>query len=156
LFDKLNTPKMVVVVLVIFLIVNGFLFYHHQLVKANATSPQLAMNELDIVPPANSKSVSSSDREEPQAKKTGENADHPDGGKEGDLVAQESESGSSLASTPILPAQDQAASYSAPAAENQPVVVTDVPAPTDLKPVYEENPEATLTELVPTYQAFQY
>src|SRR4051812_13961313 len=90
-FNKLNAPTTVVVVLVLSFVINGFLFYYHQVVSNTATVPLPAATELDAVSSTNTESVNPMNQEDPQANEADKEADYPRSDKKGSLVDQESE-----------------------------------------------------------------
>jgi hypothetical protein len=141
-FDKLNALTTVVVVLVLSLVINGFLFYHHQVVNNAATVPLPAATELDAVSSTNTESVNPVNQTDPQANEADEEADYPRSDKKDSLVDQESEPEPELSPVPYRPAPDQETVYPAPVAETPAVVPTDVSTPTYPEPVSDKNPEA--------------
>jgi hypothetical protein len=139
-FDKLNAPTTVIVVLVLSLVINGFLFYHHQVVNSTATVPLPTATELDAVSSTNSESVEHVNQDEPQANEANEEADYPRSDKKDGLVAQESES--ELSPAAYRPAPGQETVYPAPVTETATVVPADVSTSTYPESADDNNPEA--------------
>ena len=135
-FEKLNTPTALVVVLVLFLVVDGFLFYRYWLTTETAAS---SAPSIDAVPATYKEDEGPSEQEEPAVKESDDEAEQPNGEKNGVLGAEEPETEPAplLAPDPTAPAQpmDQPTLV---AAENAAALPAPVPAPAYPEPFYEE------------------
>lgn len=136
-FDKLNTPRALIVVLALILLVDGFLFYQYRLSETTAAS---APSLEDAVPAAAKEDgvLSEQEDEQPGDKETSNEADQSDGEKKGELEARESDSTS--APTPYPPASAPAAGFPPVAAEDAAVLPAqeEAPVPAYPEPAYEE------------------
>ena len=88
LVDKLNTPWVLAVVLVLFLIVDGLLLYRYQLVKGTAAATpsvdaRLAMDREEV--------VDASAQQAPGAEGTAEEGEQPEGEEQGAFGIEEIE-----------------------------------------------------------------
>ena len=135
-FDRLNTPAALVIVLVLFLVVDGFLGYRYWLTTETAAS---SAPSIDTVLATYKEADGPSEQEEPAAKESDDEAEQTNSEKNGALAAEEPETEPAPLSAPdpATPAQpvDQAALA---AAENAAVLPAPVPAPAYPEPVYEE------------------
>jgi hypothetical protein len=138
LFDKLNTPTALIVVLVLFLLVDGFLFYRYRFTTETATA---SAPSLDISLATYKEDDGPSEEEEPAVKESGNEAEQPNGEKKGILGAEEPETGFSPVQAPsytAVPAQS-AEQPALVAVENTAVLpAQEAPVPTYPTPVYEE------------------
>ena len=136
-FDKLNTPAALVAVLVLFLVVDGFLGYRYWLTTESAAA---SAPSIDAVLATYKEDDDPGEQEEPTVKESEDEAEQPNGEKNGVLGAEEPETEPAPLSapdpaTPAQPPVDQAALA---AAENAAALPAPVPAPAYPEPVYYE------------------
>jgi hypothetical protein len=147
--DKRNTPKALIVVLALFLLIDGFLFYRYQIMETTAASvPSLD----DAVPSAAKEGHGPTEQEEEEEEEEAaaaaaaaedkgpdNEAARSDGEKKGNLEAQENDS--TTAPTPFPPDSAPPAGSPTPvAAENAAVLPAQQEGPVGAypDPVYEE------------------
>ena len=137
LLDNLNTPMALVVVLALFLVVDGFLGYRYWLTTETATS---STPSIDTVLASSKEDDGPSEQEEPAVEESDDEAEQPNGEKNGVLGAEEPETEPAPLSAPdpATPAQPPVDQVALAAAENAAVLPAPVPAPTYPEPVYEE------------------
>ena len=136
-FDKLNTPAVLVVVSVLFVVVDGLLFYRYWLTTETAAS---SAPSVDAVLATYKEDDGPGEQEEPAVKESDDEAEQPNGEKNGVIGAEEPETEPAPLSapdpgTPVQPPVDQAALA---AEENAAVLPAPVAAPAYPEPVYEE------------------
>ena len=140
-FDKLNTPRAFIVVLALFVLVDGFLFYRYRLTETTAAS----VPSLEGAVPAAAKEdggLSEQEEDEQPGDEEGNNEpDQSDREKKGDLEALKTDS--TVAPTPYpLPASAPPEGSPTPvAAENAALLTAQEEAPVPAaypEPVYEE------------------
>jgi hypothetical protein len=135
-FDKLNTPTALVAVFVLFLVVDGLLFYRFWLTTETAAD---SAPSVDAVLATYKEADGAGEQEEPAVKESDDEAEQPNGEKNGVLGAEEPETEPAPLSAPdpATPAQpvDQPTLV---AAENAAALPAPVPAPAYPEPVYYE------------------
>jgi len=138
-FDTLNTPKALIVVLALFLLIDGLLFYQYRLTETTAAS----VPSLDAVPAAAKEDgglSSEQEEDEPGDEETNNEAKHSDSEKKGELEALKTDS--TVAPIPYPPPAlvPPAGSLAPVAAENAAVLPAQEETPVSAypEPVYEE------------------
>ncbi len=131
-FDKLNSPRAVVVALALFLVVNGLLAYYHYRSTENSAA---AEPSIGIALSANREDDGVSEQEDEQGDaEIDDEAEQPESEKQGVLGTQETGPEPAPVLTP-----DPPVSTPPPATAKDPAVLpAPVPTPAYPEPVYEE------------------
>ncbi len=146
LVDKLNTPWLLAVVLVLFLIVDGLLLYRYQLVKGTAAATpsvdaRLAMDREEVV-------VDASAQQAPGAEETAEEGEQPEGEEQGAFGIEEIEPEPGTAEAPPLAASPSVEGPTSAPGEEEPAAL---PLP---EPAYSE--PASSQSAFEQYDDYQY
>src|SRR5215211_5353604 len=99
-FDKLNTPRALIVVLALFLLIDGFLFYQYRLTQTTAASVPSLEGAVPAMVKEDGGLSEQEEEEEPAGEETDTEATQSEGEKKGELEALETDSTSAPTSYP--------------------------------------------------------